>query len=221
MTLWCRGEHRRLSPCPFQVVSLRHGFSRDDRGAEAGGRVSGCLLWGQEGAGPAAARGCPARWAAGAKCSPGPSPSPCVPASTGLQLIHPLDRLLSGSSGPSAACTVWSGLVWGLCVTREPWSHSNMLVGLALHLLGKKIISLDKRFLPLWRFWALYPNPAVAGGGGNPLSFSPSFYMLSSGGRRFPFHFLPIFFHSFALGCYDIILTPQKGKLRKQASSLQ
>lgn len=42
-----------------------------------------------------------------------------------------------------------------------------MLIGLALQFPGKKIISLDKRFLLLWRFWALYPNTAVAGGRGN------------------------------------------------------
>lgn len=112
--------------------------------------------------------------------------SGCLPTALSLWLSFSRDfaapvaaraqlALSPGHQDGTAAFTVCSHLVWRLCVTLEPWSHTNMLIGLALQFLGKKIISLDKRFLPLWGFWALYPNTAVVGGGGNPLSFSPSF----------------------------------------------
>lgn len=66
----------------------------------------------------------------------------------------------------TAAFTVCSHLVRMSYVTLEPWSHTTMLIGLELQFLRKKIISLDKMFLLLWRLRALYPNTAVGGGSG-------------------------------------------------------
>lgn len=104
----------------------------------------------------------------------------------------------------TAALTVCSHLVWMLYVTLEPWSHATMLIGLELQFLRKKIMSLDKMFLWLWRWWALYPNTAVGGGGvgvgGEALSFSSSFSlcMLSNDVWRLSFHS----FHSFGKWCH-------------------
>lgn len=108
-----------------------------------------------------------------------------------------------------------------LYVTLEPWSHTNMLIGLALQFLGKKIISLDKRFLLLWRFWALYPNTAVAGVGGETSLFLAVFLSLFACCPTMFEGFPSIYFIVFPSAVMVLLSLHQcKGKLRKKASGL-
>lgn len=211
----------RLCPCG----TAPHGSGLTEALRQEGG-FRACLLRDEKGAGPAAARLCPARLSCRGEGQPRPLSVPTVsPSGRGCAAVASSSippsllpslpqalRIIAGSSGPHC------GQIWvrAACNSRAMITHTNMLIGLALHFLGKKIISLDKRFLPLWRFSSSVPQHCGSWGWGKSTFFSPSLCMLSSGGRRFSF----LFFHSFATGCYDIILPPQKGKLRKQASSL-